>query len=122
MKSKNIPFRSTFLYTECDEGLSKGPPAEQVDCLFMVEGDQGLIAERYTSVSVEATDLQERLTDCYGKCGLIGVGLSRKYGSLQILGAYRPIPFLVDGCQKQLSSLQKGSYIYINLSMNRQSG
>jgi len=45
----------------------------------MVEGDQGLIAERYTSVSVEATDLQERLTD---------------YGSLQILGAYRPFSSL----------------------------
>lgn len=34
---------------------------EEVDCLFMVEGDQGLIAERYTSVSVEATDLQDVL-------------------------------------------------------------
>lgn len=36
---------------------------EEVDCLFMVEGDQGLIAERYTSVSVEATDLQDVLRD-----------------------------------------------------------
>eukprot|EP00435_Cladocopium_sp_Y103_P014331 s4626_g3.t1 len=34
---------------------------EEVDCLFMAESDQGLIAERYTSVSVEATDLQDVL-------------------------------------------------------------
>mmetsp|Transcript_20926 Transcript_20926/g.34865 ORF Transcript_20926/g.34865 Transcript_20926/m.34865 type:complete len:192 (-) Transcript_20926:251-826(-) len=34
---------------------------EEVDCLFMAESDQGMIAERYTSVSVEATDLQDVL-------------------------------------------------------------
>ena len=56
------------------EGLWKGPAA-QVDCLFMAESDQGLIAERYTSVSVEATDLQEGHgeADRLWKCRLIGV-------------------------------------------------
>lgn len=37
----------------------------QVDCLFVAESEDGPIAERYTSISVEASDLQEypRLTE-----------------------------------------------------------
>ena len=36
-----------------------GTKNSQVDCLFVAESEDGPIAERYTSISVEASDLQE---------------------------------------------------------------